>query len=274
MIPCSPISPSVAVTIDVLELYRTSHLRCPHLSIQAFVKTLSDLHRVSTAHFMRSKFINSPGNLIQIEFHRYLSHQFSVAFDIYLQILAEVEDLITEALNRDQLDWYIKHVCPACTYVLKDEETLTFKLLYAMDGNDSLKCVVRREVEEDTEANLPAPSLEVQTGLRLPTSSLYLSQSYVDRFKRQTEVSRTFYVVSYLLSSYWQGIDDRNSCASRWKNMDNQKTSKAWGIYDETRLFLAACRHGFTLVLVDMVQSGEQCVNIILCPHSALIIFN
>ena len=50
MVPCSPILPSVAVTIDALELYHTSHLRCPHLSIQAFVKTLSDLHGVSTAH--------------------------------------------------------------------------------------------------------------------------------------------------------------------------------------------------------------------------------
>ena len=39
----------MAVTIDILELYRTSHLRCPHLSIQAFVKTLSDLHGVSIA---------------------------------------------------------------------------------------------------------------------------------------------------------------------------------------------------------------------------------
>ena len=195
--------------------------------------------------------------MFQIEFHRYLSRQFSVAFDIYLQILAEVENLIAEVLNRDQPDWCIKHVCPACTYVLKNEEALTFKLLYAMDGNDSLKRVVRREVAEDAEANLPAPSLELPTGLRLPTSGLYLSRSYVDGFKRQTEVNHVSIFFPYLLSSYWQVVNDGNSCASRWKNMDDQKTSKAWGIYDETGLFLAACRHGFTLVLVDMVQSGE-----------------
>ena len=114
-------------------------------------------------------------------------------FDIYLQILAEVENLIAEVLNRDQPDWYIKHVCPACTYVLKNEEALTFKLLYAMDGNDSLKRVVRQEVAEDAEANLPAPSLELSTGLRLPTSGLYLSRSYVDGFKRQTEINHNIY---------------------------------------------------------------------------------
>ena len=39
---------------------------------------------------------------------------------------------------------------PCVSYVLKDQETLTFKLLYAMDDNDSLKHVACQEVEEDT----------------------------------------------------------------------------------------------------------------------------
>ena len=71
-------------------------------------------------------------------------------FDIYLQILAEVEDLIAEALHRDQLDWYIKHVCPACTYVLKDEETLKFKLLYTMDGNDVVCAKRSKKMQKPT----------------------------------------------------------------------------------------------------------------------------
>jgi hypothetical protein len=33
-----------------------------------------------------------------------------------------------------------------------------------------------------------------------------------------------------------------------------------WGIFDETGIFLALCRHGFVLVLADMVRSGELCV--------------
>jgi len=45
--PCSPLVPSVVITIDVLELYRVANLRSPHLSIQPFVKTLCDLHGVS-----------------------------------------------------------------------------------------------------------------------------------------------------------------------------------------------------------------------------------
>lgn len=35
-------------------------------------------------------------------------------------------------------------------------------------------------------------------------------------------------------------------------------TTRMWGIFDETGVFLALCRHGFVLVIVDMVQSGEM----------------
>jgi len=34
-----------------------------------------------------------------------------------------------------------------------------------------------------------------------------------------------------------------------------------WGIFDETGIFLSLCRHGFTLVITDMIQSGELYVN-------------
>lgn len=39
--------------------------------------------------------------------------------------------------------------------------------------------------------------------------------------------------------------------------MDDTKTKKAWGIYDETGIFVAVCRHGFTLLVADMIQSSE-----------------
>jgi hypothetical protein len=47
IMPCSPINPTVGITTDALEFYRVANLRNPHLSIQAFVKTLCDLHTVS-----------------------------------------------------------------------------------------------------------------------------------------------------------------------------------------------------------------------------------
>ncbi|KAG1724205.1 uncharacterized protein EDB91DRAFT_1239991 [Suillus paluster] len=136
VIPCSLISPSVAVTVDALECYRIAHLRDPHFSMQAFAKTLCDLHAVEYCH--------------------YLSRQLTIAFNLYLQVHSSVDALVAEVLNCNTPNWRLKHACPSCTYTLADEEQLTFKLLNAMDGNDSLKRILRRTLgvdDEDTQSS-------------------------------------------------------------------------------------------------------------------------
>ena len=50
LMPWAPFTPTFAIATRVLELYWNSHLRCPHLAIQPFVKGLCDLHRVSSSH--------------------------------------------------------------------------------------------------------------------------------------------------------------------------------------------------------------------------------
>ncbi|KAH7908461.1 hypothetical protein BJ138DRAFT_1115822 [Hygrophoropsis aurantiaca] len=228
IVPCSPISPTVAITIDALELYRVAHLRSPHFSIQAFVKTLCDLHGV--------------------EFHRYLSRQFSIAYDVYLQILSTVNTLVTEAIQRDSQDWRLKHACPACTYKLEGEDSLVFSMLYAMDGNDSLKRVLRRLIAEDDIDDL-GPSSELATSQCIG-GDRYLPRDYVNQFGHSPPAAHTERNES-------NGVNEENPCAGRWKNMDDEKTKKMWGVYDETGIFIAVCRHGFSLVIADMVQSGE-----------------
>ncbi|KAG2337491.1 hypothetical protein BDR05DRAFT_978479 [Suillus weaverae] len=231
VLPCSPISLVVGITTEALELYRVAHIRSPHLSIQAFVKTMRDLHgELLTKH-------------MQVEFHRHLSHQFSIAFDVYLQIKQSIAVMISKSLRRDSPNWCLKHTCPACSYVLADEEQLTFKMLYAMDGNDSLKRVIRRTLDNDNDdSQAVGVSSELPTG-QLLTSNRYLSRSFVDQF------SRTHHQL--------QNTPGENLCEGWWKNMDDTKTKKAWGIYDETGIFVAVCHHGFCLLIADMVQSGE-----------------
>ncbi|KAG1846246.1 hypothetical protein DFJ58DRAFT_717382 [Suillus subalutaceus] len=221
--PCSPISPVAGITLEALELYRVAHLRNPHLSIQAFVKTICDLHGV--------------------EFHRHISRQFSIALDIYLQIRRVVASLINKSLRRDSPDWRLKHACPACTYTLTDEEKLHFKILYAMDGNDSLKRILRRSLDDDDDSL--GLSSELPTGQVL-VSDRYLSRNFVEQFAQDTPCDTGANSLA------------ENSCEGRWKNMDDAKTKKAWGIYDETGVFVAVCRHGFCLLIADMVQSGER----------------
>lgn len=47
LMPTAPWKPTVAFKIRVLEAYRVTHVRCPHLAIQSFVKSLCDLHGVN-----------------------------------------------------------------------------------------------------------------------------------------------------------------------------------------------------------------------------------
>ncbi|KIN95222.1 hypothetical protein M404DRAFT_34342 [Pisolithus tinctorius Marx 270] len=201
--PCSPIRPSMAITINALELYCVARLCSPHFSIQAFVKTICDLQGVA--------------------FRRYLSHQFSITLDLYLNILNGVEALVMEALSRTSNDWRLQHACPACTYELKDEPRLKFKILYAMDGNDSLKHILRCIVEDEDSHELP-------TTQKVPMTC-YLSREFIDSFAQSAPIQSTSKDVE---------TGDENPCASHWKNMDKQKMKQTWGVYDETGIFLAS----------------------------------
>ncbi|KAI6012001.1 hypothetical protein BKA83DRAFT_4466554 [Pisolithus microcarpus] len=217
---CAPLRPHTAVMIDALELYRVARNRSPHLSIQAFVKTISDLQGV--------------------QYRPYLTHLFSIALDVYLQMRL-VDDLILKALCRDTPDWRLKNSCLACTYTLEDKLDLKFKLLFAMDGNDSLKRISRAAIGgyESTAEGI---------GVRFVGDDRYLSRSFVDQFGMGGGNES-------LTESM---ADNENPCAGRWKNMKEDATSRMWGVFDKAGIFMAICRHGFSLMIADIVQSGEQ----------------
>ncbi|KAI6007111.1 hypothetical protein EDD15DRAFT_2190723 [Pisolithus albus] len=221
VIPCAPLRPHTAIMIDALELFRVARNRSPHLSVQAFVKAISDLQGV--------------------QYRPYLARLFSIALDVYLQIRLAVNNLVLQALRRDTPDWCLKNACPACTYTLKDEPDLKFKMLFAIDGNDSLKRISREAIGgyECTAKGL---------GERFLGDDRYLARSFVDQFG-----------VGCGDESLTQPMTDNdNPCAGRWKNMREDATSRMWGIFDEAGIFMAICRHGFSLVIADIVQSGEQ----------------
>ncbi|KAG6835989.1 hypothetical protein H0H93_012471 [Arthromyces matolae] len=229
IVPAAPYSPRVGFTIRVLELYRMTHLHCPHLAIQPFVKSLCGLDGSP----LRSN----------------LPNQFSIAYNEYLSMREEVELRVHTALLRDSPMWRLKHARPACTYKLEGEEQLVFDMLVTMDGNDSLKRILRRKagvVDEDGEEEAGA-SRELKDDREI-RGDYYLSRERVDRWAKER--------VQEMLSDH-NDEEDENPCAGRWKNMANELTARMWGIFDETGVFLALCRHGFVLVVADMVQSGE-----------------
>ncbi|KIK22961.1 hypothetical protein PISMIDRAFT_55136, partial [Pisolithus microcarpus 441] len=220
VILCAPLHPHTAIMIDALELFHVAQNRSPHLSVQAFVKTISDLQGV--------------------QYCPYLTHLFSIALDVYLQICLAVNDFVLQALRHDTPDWHLKNACPACTYTLKDEPDLKFKMLFAMDSNDSLKCISREAISgyESTAKGL---------GEQFLGDDCYLTWSFIDQFG-----------VGCGDKSLTQPTDNDNPCAGRWKNMKEDATSRMWGIFDEAGIFMAICRHGFSLMIADIVQSSEQ----------------
>ncbi|KAJ7077509.1 hypothetical protein B0H15DRAFT_955006 [Mycena belliarum] len=229
--PCSPTHVTVTLTTRVLEVFRVASLRCPRLAIQPFVKSLCDIHG--------------------IPFRPYLSTQFSVAFDLYLATRAIVDARVKVLLKRDEPDWRLKNACPACMYALEDEPPLDLPFLSTKDGNNSLKRWNRRERGEDGAAG---PSKERHDN-RTPPGDYYLTRAEVDVWAKEG--------LDDLLKGFVPADDEEGwepeagGCSDRWQNMREDVTSKAWGMYDETGIFLSLCRHGFVLLVTDMVQSGE-----------------
>ncbi|KAJ7084524.1 hypothetical protein B0H15DRAFT_923560 [Mycena belliarum] len=233
-VPCSPYGPRVAITIRALEVYRVTHLRCPRLGIQPYVRALCDIHGVA--------------------FRTYLSTQFSIAFDVYLATLALVERRVQKALGRDTPDWRLKNACPPCMYKLEGEPQLLIPLLTTMDGNNSLRRFGQKARVEDEggEESTTAFVSKARKDDREVPGDYYLSRSEVDKWAKE---GLEDLMKGYTSDPEW--VEEEDGCSERWSNMREEITSRALSLYDETGIFLSLCRQGFVLLVADMVQSGE-----------------
>ncbi|KAJ7155575.1 hypothetical protein C8R43DRAFT_1000468 [Mycena crocata] len=168
-------------------------------------------------------FVKSLCDIHGVAFRPYLSTQFSVAFDLYLAVLVIVDK--------------------------RDEQEMLFPILTTHDGNNSLKRFERRERKED---GAPGASKERVDDREVP-GDYYLSREEVDRWG-QDELEL---LMKGFSSDPEVDDEDPDGCSDRWENMKEEITSKAWGMYDETGVFLSLCRHGFVLLIADMIKSGE-----------------
>jgi Kyakuja-Dileera-Zisupton transposase len=113
-----------------------------------------------------------------------------------------------------------------------------------MDGNDSLKHIHRHMQDDEGIPGLSCEHINTRTIGR----DFYLAWAEVDKWAEQG-----IQEIKIML----QEDADYNPCADQWKNMKDDITKQMWAIFDETGIFLALCRHGFSLVIADMVQSGK-----------------
>ncbi|KAJ7195263.1 hypothetical protein GGX14DRAFT_377212 [Mycena pura] len=235
LFPCTPGVASVVITTRTLEVFRRMQLRCPRMGIQAWVRGLCDIHGVPP--------------------RPYLGAQFSIAFNFYLAVLDDVDRQVRAALGRDTPNWRLRNACPCCLYKVQGEPELELPFLATMDGNNSLKRIQRRTAEDyDAEGNLVDWESTERVDCRIPAGDYYLSRIEVDSWAigDGEEAAKV-----HVEGDGDKGEGDDGGCAERWHNMNENETSKSWGIYDETGIFVALCRHGFVLKVVDMVKSGE-----------------
>ena len=75
----------------------------------------------------------------QVPYRPSLEDQFSISFDVFLDLLRTVDRRVKIALGRDSPNWRMLNTCPACFYELEGEPELEFAFLCDMDRNSSLK---------------------------------------------------------------------------------------------------------------------------------------
>ncbi|KAJ7716706.1 hypothetical protein B0H16DRAFT_1338682 [Mycena metata] len=230
--PCAPWNPSLAFSTRLLELFHVAHLRTPQLSIQAWMKTIADLH-------------GAP-------FKPYHAQQFSIAYDVFSESLENVDTRVMHALGWDGPDWRLTNCCSGCMYKLEGEEELEFSMLVTMDGNDSLKRVLRKEAQDfDEDGNLIPGEYKERFDPR--TAPLGRTTSYPGRrstFDAPPQPAPTRPAPEAVAGA-------ASGCEERWKNLADDSSKRTWAIYDETGVFVCLCRHGFILLVADMVRSGE-----------------
>ncbi|KAJ7302857.1 hypothetical protein DFH08DRAFT_918854 [Mycena albidolilacea] len=177
----------------------------------------------------RLPWVKTLADLHGCELKPYASKAFSKCFDVYLKILQVVDDRIKKVLGRDAPDWRLKNCCPACTYKLEGEMKMIFEMLVALDGNDSLKRILVKDKTVDENG---------------------AAHEDVDKWSKEV-------LATLVQRPRSKDKAEDTECQERWKNMSEELTAKMWGIFDDTGVFLALCRHGFVLLVADMVKSGE-----------------
>jgi hypothetical protein len=138
-------------------------------------------------------------------------------------------------------------------YKTKDEPSLKYSMLIAMDGNNSLKLI-------DTAFRTGKP----RTDDRTSPSPRWLPPVEVDIFQDRG-------VTPHPASTNGEDEDwlrlisqsdislpfDLPICVERWKNAGPDARKNMSSLFSVSGIFLAVCRHGHVLAICDMIKSGE-----------------
>ncbi|KAG1849095.1 hypothetical protein C8R48DRAFT_778679 [Suillus tomentosus] len=218
---CSPLQPTLAISLSCLKLYRQIRWRKPSFSVQAIIKVLCALHNRTYFQSLRD--------------------QFAVAFDAYLAIVREVKNLVDQVLGRDTPHWHMLHACPPCNYKQPNDPPLYPAQLDTFDGNSSLKHI-------DGSGHADERSFQ---------SSYLIPAAEVDLFKDDVHLcpgTRTT-AGNEVPQSNDETLNN-STCTKNWKAA-NTTSENSTNVFNQTGVFVSACCHGIVQTLVELRRSGE-----------------
>ncbi|KAI0075055.1 hypothetical protein K474DRAFT_1685473 [Panus rudis PR-1116 ss-1] len=259
----TPSSPTVAVSLSTLRLFHHLRLRKPSFSFEALTRVLCDYYCVP--------------------YRRHLRHIVNDAFVVYLLILHRVQKQVDKELGWDGPNFRVLNACSACCYELLDEPPMKFSRLWCHDGNNSLKRMLPFNNRAASETRL------------LEDSDYFLPRDFVNNIRKNLIfliLPIRFFLMKYAsevrsrsnaCDNKWDTVDDEVSepraqadeegdptdggdhtqgsgideCVKNWKAAAADEKKRTWAIFDETGVFVSACRHSLTLWIADMVRSGE-----------------
>ncbi|KAG1738166.1 uncharacterized protein EDB91DRAFT_1082915 [Suillus paluster] len=156
-----------------------------------------------------------------------LCDQFAIVFDVYLNILRQVQEKVNIALKRDSPDWCILHACPACDYKQENKSILLPGRMDSIDGNNSLK-----RVDGSGHADK-----------RIFRSSYLIPASKVDGFKDDVRLRPGTRRVT---ENPTPADATESICTNNWKTA-NMITDNTIKVFEQTGIF----------TIVEMQRSGE-----------------
>ncbi|EKM49342.1 uncharacterized protein PHACADRAFT_188921 [Phanerochaete carnosa HHB-10118-sp] len=224
----APLNPTIATGFRLLKAYRQLHRVCPKLSVYAQVKALCHLHG--------------------FPFWRALVDEFSQVYDVYLEILHQVNKRVNTALRRDEPDWRLKNICPSCMYLLENEPEMALSMLCTMDGNSSLKLV-------DSAFQSGTTRIDERTR----RADFWISPEDVDRFKNEHKSAKGPPVDPDVeeLQENQLTLELNADCVQRWRSAAPDERKKMFALFRVSGIFACYCRHGHLLLACDMIRSGE-----------------
>ncbi|KAF8449178.1 hypothetical protein L210DRAFT_827229, partial [Boletus edulis BED1] len=181
----------------------------------------------------------------EVPYYPYLTTQFSLAYDVYLEIIRQVTALLQKVLGHDGKDWHLQNSCPACCYRLEDELQLDIEWLVSIDGNNSLKHWDKLSY-----------GINKREDSCVAQSDFWITPKEVDRFCYEVK-ARTGRKDDTDDWETEETLDNQFNCVDRWRNAGPEFRKKVLSVFCETGIFIASCRHRFVLVICNMIKSGE-----------------